>query len=154
MPPKAATPDTALRITRRINASCQQVFQAWTDPEALKRWFAPSGDFTIPSVDVDLRVGGRYRIHMKDPVGKNHIVCGVFHEISVPTKLVYTWEWEAGQCGSDDVMVGETLVTVEFHAREDTTELILTHEKFSSAHERDRHYEGWTGCLSQLPRAL
>jgi len=146
----AATPQTApvsLRLSRSFAAPPEKVFRAWTEPATLKRWSAP-GDMTAPLAEVDLRVGGRYRIHMQAPDGTMHIVMGVYREVEPPRKLVYTWQWE-NKAGA-----GETLVTVEFLNRGGRTELVLTHERFPTAAERDSHEQGWTGCLEKLAGVL
>lgn len=153
MATRTATQETTLRLQRTFAAPRDQVFKAWTDPQALTRWFAPSDAFTTPIAEVDLKVGGRYRIQMKAPDGQFHTVAGVYREIVSPSKLVFTWAWEDGGCGSKVVMPNvETVVTVEFHQRGPATEMTLTHEYFPNAEERDRHGEGWTGCLSQLAK--
>jgi uncharacterized protein YndB with AHSA1/START domain len=99
---------------------------------------------------VDLKVGGRYRLGMKAP-GDNPllIVGGVYQEILPPEKLVFTWQWE-----SADPNEPETLVTVEFHEGAGATEIVLTHELFTDAAQRDKHREGWAGCLDHLERLL
>jgi len=132
-----------------LKAAREKVFRAWTDPAALKKWFAPGDDYATPIAEVDLRVGGRYRIQIRSPQGKLHTVVGAYREVKPPEKLVFTWSWQEG--GMD---VGETLVTVEFRDRGNSTELILTHELFPTAETRDEHTKGWTGCLDRLPTAL
>lgn len=87
---KTTTQETTLQIKRTFAAPREKVFQAWTDPAALKRWFGPSDDFSTPVAEVDLRVGGRYRIHMKSPDGQPHTVHGVYREVTPPAKLVFT----------------------------------------------------------------
>lgn len=141
-------PETVLRLQRTFSASRERVFDAWTNPEELKNWFAPSDTYRTPEAEVDLRVGGRYRIRMESADGKAHQVAGVYHEIQVPEKLVFTWGWEFG--GMDQE---ETLVTVEFsEVGENGTEVVLTHERFSSIKARDEHKEGWSGCLERLTK--
>jgi len=137
-----ARPDTTLRITRTFAAPRERVFQAWTDPAALKEWWAPPG-YATPAAEVDLRVGGRYRIGMKEePDGPLFYLTGVFREVRPPEKLVYTWRWENEQ--------SETLVTIEFRDRGAATEVALLHEVFQTGQERDAHEKGWTGALDKL----
>ena len=138
---------TALQLKRIFQASREKVYGAWIEPDAMKKWFAPSEEFSIPTVEVDLRVGGKYRIDMQAPNGNHHVATGIYREIQPPRKLVFTWVWE-------DRGMPETLVTVEFHERGNATEVVLTHERFANAEERDRHQQGWTGCLARLPNAL
>lgn len=148
--------DTTLQIKRTFAAPREKVFTAWTDPKELTRWFAPSDDCSIPVAEVDLRVGGRYRIQMTAPNGDVHTVGGTFRDVIVPERLVYTWAWEeAASCmGAGPDAQKETLVTVEFHDRGKTTEVILTHELFPDAAARDKHSEGWAGCLNRLSNVL
>jgi uncharacterized protein YndB with AHSA1/START domain len=150
---KPSTPShTTLHIKRVFNAPRAQVFKAWTDPKELKRWFASADDYATPLVEVNLRVGGTYRIQMKAPDGTTHTARGTFLEVIVPEKLAYTWAWEEEEScmGPGPERQKETLVTVEFHDRGDRTEVTLTHECFPDAAAKDKHREGWIGCLNRL----
>jgi len=73
-------------------------------------------------------------------------VGGVFLDVRVPDRLVYTWAWEG-----DDA--GETLVTVEFRDRGPQTEVAVRHERFVDRHARDEHAQGWNDCLDRLAQA-
>jgi uncharacterized protein YndB with AHSA1/START domain len=115
----------------------------------LKRWFAPSEAFKTPRVEVDLKVGGHYLIHMITPEGTDHIVVGKYLEIKAPEKLVYSWAWQGSPMEQSP-----TRVTVEFIPKGKETEVVLTHEQFSDAEIRDKHQQGWTGCLDRLQRFL
>lgn len=97
--------------------------------------------------ELDLRVGGRFRIEMKHAKGNVHCVVGTYREVRPPERLVYTWAWE----GKD---MGETLVTVEFLDRGGSTEVRLTHELFPTSEMRDEHAKGWNGCLDHLAGVL
>ncbi len=142
-----ATPQTAapvsLRIARTFPAPREKVFKAWTDAEALKSWFAPSGKYVTRIPVLEARAGGRYRIEMEID-GKVHTVVGTFQEVKPPEKLVFTWKWET------EPQHGETVVTIELFDRGGKTEVALTHEKFPSDAARDEHNKGWTGCLDRL----
>lgn len=137
----------SLTIRRVYQATPDKVFRAWTDPALMKRWFAPSDAFVVPEVQVDLRVGGRYRIVMKSPDGETHRVGGVYREIRPPERLVFSWAWESAP-------ERESLVTVELKGKGGQTELTLTHEQFADAEARDKHEQGWNGCLDRLPKAI
>ncbi len=160
MATKTDASTTTLHLSRTFTAPREKVFQAWTQPEALKRWYAPADDFATPVAEVDLRVGGRYRIEMKDPQGKSHVVTGVYREITPPEKLVFTFGWEGGQgCGGEQVGdIGETVVTIVFEAQKQgqgiATKVTLTHEFFPTSEIRDKHSMGWTGCLARLAKIL
>ncbi len=140
--------ETTLNLKRTFNAPREKVFQAWTDPNALKEWFHGMDDWTTPVHEIDLQVGGKYRLGMQPPDGDTpYVAYGTYREVQPPEKLVYTWSWE----GQDPM---ETLVTVEFREVGDSTEVELTHERFPNAEERDKHNEGWVGCLDQLSKLL
>jgi uncharacterized protein YndB with AHSA1/START domain len=143
-------PSIFLEMRRTIRTSREKAFDAWTDPGQLRQWFAVAEGFTTPIAEVDLRVGGRYRLGMKAP-GDNPllIVGGVYQEILPPERLVFTWQWE-----SADPIEPQTLVTVEFYEGGDVTEIVLKHELFTDVPQRDRHGEGWAGCLDHLQRLL
>lgn len=137
-----------LVVTRRFKAPVQRVFAAWTEPEKMKRWFAP-GDMTVPAAEADVREGGRYRVQMSEGGSdcEFHVTGGVYREVVPNQRLVFTWQWE----GSDQ----ETLVTVEFRPLPDgETELTLIHEGFDNGETRDKHEQGWNGCLANLAAYL
>jgi uncharacterized protein YndB with AHSA1/START domain len=135
----------SLTLERRLKAAPDQVWRAWTDPQALMRWFAPSDDFETPTVECDLRVGGRYRIVMKSPDGELHDVRGVYREIVPNERLVFSWAW---QSEPDD----ESIVTITLRPDGAGTELTLQHDKLPSVTSRDKHQHGWIGCLDRLER--
>ena len=144
-----AAPGNAVQLTRQIRAKPERVFRAFTDAKDLKHWFAPQG-FSVPVAEVDLRVGGSYRISMRAPDGKVHTAIGEYREITPPRRLVYTWRWEGGMEGDES----ETLVTVEFRERGGATEVVFTHEGFPEKVSRDKHNEGWTSILERLAEFL
>jgi uncharacterized protein YndB with AHSA1/START domain len=105
----------------------------------------------------DIRTGGRYRMEVRDPA-KGVVYCGqgVYREVKLPEKIVFTWSWTTSKPDGAQLHPEspETLVTVEFFARGNSTELVLTHTTFGSAKDRDEHDQGWNGCLDILARAL
>ena len=136
-----------LELRRVIPATPARVFEAWTNPEVLSRWFMPALDYTAVIHEADARVGGRYRFEMQKKEGGSSIVTGEYREVDPPTRLVFTWKWESNP-------QQETLVTVEFHPSGKHTEVTITHTLFTTETERDYHNEGWTGCMSCLEAAM
>lgn len=144
-PAPAPAPDTGptLEIRRTIRAARQRVFDAWTTPDEMKKWSAP-GPMVNSLAEVDLRVGGTYRIRMRGPDGAEHQAAGVYREVDPPKKLVYTWQWES------EADADVTLVTVEFIELGERTEVVLRHAGFSTETKRDSHENGWLGCMTKF----
>ena len=137
------TSETSLRIERSFEASPEEVFDAWTNPEVLKRWWAVHPDGRTPVAEVDLRPGGRYRLSMEGPDGERHTVQGEYSQVDRPRRLVYSWQWEldAGGLGP------ESTVTVEFQERGEHTDVVLEHTGLPDSASRDRHAQGWSACM-------
>ena len=135
---------TELRLERTFDAPRAAVFEAWTDPEVLRRWWAAGPDWDTPAAEVDARVGGRYRLSMRNPeTGAVHTVAGEYTEVRAPERLAYTWTWEDGD---EDSPSAGSLVTVDFVEDGSRTTVVLTHSGLRSAESADQHRHGWTGC--------
>jgi serine/threonine protein kinase len=144
----ARTPESTVRIEKQIPAPPEQVFAVWTNPDQMADWYAPTDDFGPTIGEVDLQVGGQYRIGMLLP-GKTDpkYASGQYCRINPPHTLSFTWAWEPH---SPDTR--ETQVTLEFYPQGNATNLVLTHERFRRKADRNGHEQGWTGCLNRLSR--
>ena len=138
-------PQTRLQLTRLIRASRQQVYDAWTQPETMQKWFCPAGLRPGP-VEVDLRVGGTYRGSMLDG-DKVYTASGTYVALVPGEKLVFTHGWEGPERA-------DTLVTVELRDKDGGTELTLTHERFVDPDVCQGHAEGWALTLDHLEKHL
>jgi uncharacterized protein YndB with AHSA1/START domain len=134
----------ALVARRTIRASVQRVFDAWTRPEQLCAWWGPR-PVTCSDAEVDLRVGGRFRILNALPDGGTVTIDGEFRVVERPRKLVYTWRMDDGTRES-------SLVTVTFERRGESTEVVVVHEDIPTEPVRESHENGWRGCLEGLER--
>jgi uncharacterized protein YndB with AHSA1/START domain len=140
-----------LRLERTFQASAEDVFDAWTSPEVLRRWWVVDPAWRTPLAEVDLRVGGGYRLSMEDPeTGTSHTVKGEYREVRRPERLVYSWCWELDAGGTGPV----STVTVEFRDEGGRTTVLLRHEDLEDEGSRERHGQGWTACLNSLEREL
>lgn len=137
---------TTLILKRTIAAPRARVFDAWTTPELMCQWFCPDDTFSVPIAEVDLTVGGAFRIGMKPPDKEVRIARGVYREILRPERLVFTWSWE------HDAM--DTLVTVTFKETGSATEIVVKHESLPTIARRNDHAHGWSGCLRHLEKFL
>ena len=140
--------DMTLKVKRVFRAPRERVFRAWTEPDLLKQWLG-GAHIPDPIAEVDLRVGGQYRLQLRAEGSPIFWVTGTYQEITPPERLAFTWQFEGTEMDT-----GETLVTVEFHDRGDETEVVMLHERFPNNDIRDRHGEGWTISFNQLAEFL
>jgi len=133
-----------LVVRRTIRASVERTFAAWTEPQHLRAWWGPR-PVTCTGAEVDLRVGGRYRIVNALPDGTTVVIEGEFRAVEPPSKLIYTWKTNR----ADQEL---SLVTVRFVKRGDATEVTVQHDQIPTELVRESHQEGWVGCLDGLER--
>lgn len=142
---RAGPSGITLRLQRRFDASPNKVYQAWTRPEALKLWWCPAG-WLPAEIEVDLRVGGAFRIGMCRESGTQRVsVFGCFLDVRPAARLVYTWQWDGAFAA-----MPETRVTIEFRAVEDGTEVALTHEHIAAMPICTQHLSGWLAASGRL----
>ena len=134
-----------LLLEREFRAPREIVFEVWSEPKHLANWWGPNG-FSMPSCEVDFRVGGKYRICMRSPEGEDHWVRGEYKVIDEPHRLVFTWLRE----NSDGSIWCDTLVEVNFESNGDSTHFRMHQSGFGSATHRDEHRGGWSECLNRL----
>ena len=145
--------ELTLVLSRRYAASREEVFDAWINPDVLRRWWAAAPTWQTPLAEVDAREGGTYRLSMQTDAGEIHTVSGEFTEVRPPERLTYTWAWEEGP---DAAMAGSerTLVVVDFAEYAGGTLVTLTHSGFSNEDIRGMHVQGWEAVLANLERAV
>lgn len=146
----AVTSDRVLVITRVFDAPPAIVFAAWTRAEDLVHWFGPK-DFTLPSCEIDLRVGGSYRFCMRSPEGEDHWVWGEYREIDEPNRIVFTWNRGDDARGK---LWSSTVAEVTFVEREGQTEFTLRQSTFETVPYREEHGFGWGQALERLSSYL
>ena len=143
-PPPPA--DRVLVLTRVFDAPRELVFKAWSSAEHMANWFGPH-EFTLPFCETDFRPGGKYRLCMRGPDGKDYWLEGVYREIVEPQRIVFTWE----RNGADDPHPGHTLLTVTLDEVDGgKTRLTLHQAAFDATESRDGHRHGWTEALERL----
>ena len=133
-----------LLLNRHYPVAPEKVWRAWTDPEALKKWWGPGPGEPVSLAELDVRVGGRFRIIFGGADGRKHECAGVYKEVMPNRKLVFTWTWPR------TTPERESLVTIVFEAVKGGTELVFRHERFFDEKARDDHKRGWTTLLEKL----
>ena len=136
-----------LRIERTYAAPAEDVFDAWTSPEVMRRWLHPASDWGTPEAEVDLRVGGKVRVVMRKPDGTEVEAWGEYTLIDRPHRLVMTWNF-------DDEPSNDQLIELSYSASEGSTTVLLVNSRISTAERRDAQDWGWHGCLTELERLL
>jgi uncharacterized protein YndB with AHSA1/START domain len=127
-----------VEVSRVLPAPAAQVFRWWTEAELLRRWMSPAGSV---HAEVDLRVGGSFRIVMKGAeIEIDHT--GEYLEIDRPHRLVFSWRSEyAGD---------SSLVTVTFHPEgPNATRLVIVHSGLPQPVATD-HRSGWGAMADRL----
>ena len=137
-----------LRLRSVLAATRARIFQALTTPADLAAWWGPEG-FGTTEMDLDLRVGGRYRFTMRPPEGEAFHLAGEFLEIDAPSRLVYSFRWE--EPDPDD---RTTTVTLSLRALGEATEVSLTQGEFATDARLELHRNGWTDSFDKLGRLL
>ncbi len=137
----AGKPDLILK--RRLKAPPAQVFEAWTRPEKMMRWWGVTPHPNKPVAETDVRVGGRFRVQFWGESGEHHSVSGIYREIEPDRRLVFSWAWQS-------TPQRESQVTVDLKSDGSGTLLTLIHEQFFSEKARDDHRCGWNGALDTL----
>ncbi|MGZ4427534.1 MAG: SRPBCC family protein [Nocardioidaceae bacterium] len=141
-------PGLPLELSRVLPAPRARVFAMLTEPAELARWWGPRG-FTMPAAEVDLRVGGGYRLTMQPPDGDPFHLGGEFVEIDPPRRLGYTFRYE--EATPDD---RETTVALTLEARGDTTEVSLSQSGFATEERVALHRDGWIDSFERLREVL
>jgi len=138
-----------LVLTRTLDAPRELVFRAWTEPAQLARWWGPKG-FTNPVCELDPRPGGTLRIVMRAPDGAQHPMTGVFREIVIPERLVFTFV----AVDNEEQPLLEGLTQVSFAERGGKTELTVKTRAIGLVDFAGRMLQGmeagWTQSIERL----
>jgi uncharacterized protein YndB with AHSA1/START domain len=122
--------DREIVISRVFNAPRELVFDAYTQPELVRRWLLGPPGWTMPVCEIDLRVGGKYRYVWRNAEGAEMAMGGVHREIKAPERIVCT------QLFDEDWTGGEAIGTLVLTEQDGKTTLTNT-VQYSSREARD-----------------
>ena len=152
--------DDWVRIERSFNAPIETVWKMWTDPALFSRWYGPRG-FSIPSAEMDLKIGGTRKICMEMVSPQRTMrmwFTGVFKEIRAPKRLVYTESMcdEAGTLISPasmgmDGLPDITEVIVDLSETDTGTRMVMVHQGVPAGSAGEG---GWTQAFEKLAEVL
>lgn len=138
-----------VRLERTYAATVEAVFDAWTNPEVMQRWWKAHPDDEV-TIAADIRPGGDYRLAIDRPDGEQLVVRGTYREVSRPDRLVYSWAWE----GTGPYAGHESEVAVTFaEAEPGRTTVTIEHAGLLDETSRANHARGWTGVLDSFARS-
>ena len=140
--------ELTLHVERVLPESPSLVFKMHAEPDLLARWWGPKG-FSAPSIELDLRVGGDYRIAMQPPAGDLFFLSGTFRDVDPGTRLSYTFRWEPPD--PDD---RETVVVFSLRDLGESTALTVDQGLFVTDARRALHEQGWTESLDRLQELI
>lgn len=139
-------PGRVITLHLDCRAPRRKVFETWTQPEWLKRWFRADEGFVCTTAEVDLRPGGKFRLAMAMPGQPETVFNGEFQQVRENEGLVYTWAGGEAE--------HQTLVTAMFADRDQGSRIDFTHGVFLTQQARDEHAQGWMACFKMLAKTL
>ena len=135
-------------MERTFDAPAERVYDAWTNPEVMRRWYHCGPDWATPEAEVDLRVGGRVRVVMRKPDGSEVELSGEYTEIDRPRRLAMTCTF------SDDPSETEQSIELSFRETDGATTVVLVNSRIPTEARREAQQWGWGLCSDELERAL
>lgn len=143
-------PTRDLVLEREVGVPAELVWRAWTEPEHIKKWFAPA-PWTITECEIDLRPGGQFYTVMRSPEGQEFPNTGCYLEIVPNERLVFTDSLEPGFRPKAESFF-TAVVTLTPTANGTKYTAVARHKDQASReqHEAMGFYEGWGQTLDQL----
>ncbi|HVF12102.1 MAG TPA: SRPBCC domain-containing protein [Actinomycetota bacterium] len=136
--------DTTLVLERFYSSSAERMFKAWTDPDDLRKWYSPVPGWVVSKAEVDLQLGGGYRIEFGPSGGPQVVEIGTYEQITPSRLLVVEIRIEGRS--ADEL----TRLKVEFESTAGGTMIRITESDYTNKKARDMHAEGWAHCLDLL----
>ena len=138
----SAVEGPGLTLERTLRAPPGRVWEHWTRPELMASWFGPHHT-RVEQAEVDLRVGGRFRVVLRETTGERHEVGGEYAVVEPERRLVFSWAWMT-------MPERVSRVSVTFRPVPGGTALTLVHDRFADPDTARRHTRGWTESLERL----
>ena len=133
-------------IESTFNVPIEKVWNAWTEPSEIRKWFGSDPNGKVLSANTDVRIGGSFEITFEDSNGTLHTCSGVYKYVEPYKKLSFTWRWKS----EPNI---ESLVTVLLHAENAITLMRFEHANvgYASAHNYE---QGWESTFGKLQKAI
>jgi uncharacterized protein YndB with AHSA1/START domain len=147
-PPAKRAPMSAkaARITWNFAAPAEKVWQAWTDPKLVSRWFGSDPNGKVLSAKLDVRPGKTFEVMFQDSDGTQHTASGVYQALEPHRLLRFTWGWKS-EPGI------ETSITVSLTSNGASTRMDFEHAGIDYASTHD-YESGWRGTFVKMEKAI
>lgn len=136
----------SLTIVRRIKASPQKLYDAFTRPELISLWWGPDAG-PVLHAETDVRVGGRFRIVFQTLDGETHEMTGAYRVVEPGRRLVWDTTWIT-------FPERQSIVTIDITPIAEGAELTVHHAQLHDEEVRASHHQGWNGTLDKLQTLL
>lgn len=143
-------PKLDLVLERVVDISVEQVWQAWTNQEHIKKWFAPK-PWRVETAHIDFKEGGAFDVVMKSPTGEKEICHGCILEIKPRERLIWTDALCADYRPTEKPFI-TAIISLAPSGRGTRYTVIVKHkdEATKLKHEEMGFESGWSQCLDQL----
>lgn len=135
-----------LTLDRRFAASPAELWQAWTTPQQVRRWFGSDPAGTVSHARLDVRVAGSFEVTFANSDGAEHICSGEYTVVERPTRLAFTWRWR----NEPDV---ETQIELRFTPADGGTLQHFEHRGLGT-HTTHNYAVGWQSTFDKLAHVL
>lgn len=139
-------PASTITIVHHFSAAPRVVWNAWTDPEVVRRWWGSDPEGTVTSAVLDVRAGGRFAITFRDTSGVQHTSTGEYLRVDPVTELDFTWSWQSEPNNPSRVMV-------VFAVDGSGTRMRFTHSDLRGESQHD-YAQGWRRTFAKLDRVF
>ena len=138
--------ETSVRFVRRLSAPPERVWQAWTEPVWVRRWFGSDPHGTVTQARLNVHPGGSFEVTFRDSDQTEHTCSGVYVDVQPGIRLAFSWRWKSEPGVESDVTV---LLAPDGHG----TLMHFEHARLGggSAHDYAR---GWESTFAKLERSL
>jgi uncharacterized protein YndB with AHSA1/START domain len=140
------TNEKSVFIETTIHAAAEKVWEAWTEPDILMKWFGSDPNGEVLSARLDVRSRGRFEVTFKDSDQTKHTCSGIYDEIIKPNKLTFTWHWK-NEPGV------ESFIVLFLTSEGTSTKMQFEHMNVGSA-SKHNYEKGWQSTFLKLERLL
>ncbi|MES2772937.1 MAG: SRPBCC domain-containing protein [Bacteroidota bacterium] len=140
------TDDSSVFIETTFNSSIESVWEAWTNPIELMKWFGSDPKGTVLKAETDLRPGGYFEVTFRDADLTEHTCSGIYDEVQTLYKLAFSWQWKSEPGVASFIIV---LLTPEGTS----TRMQFEHKNLGTG-SKHNYAVGWQITFSKLERVL